>query len=211
MFMEQHIGFLFDLDGVLIDSEGTYTQFWDGVDKKYPTGIPNFAVAIKGTTLPEILKIFPDAKVREEIERGIVEFQDNMHYELFPHTLPFLKAARAKGVKMAIVTSSDDKKMARLYEQHPSFADNFDVVIDASMVTKSKPDPQGYLKAADALGIAPENCYVFEDSLQGLKAGRASGAKVIALATTYPRERLEGMADKIVSSLDELNLDAMLG
>ncbi len=209
--MEKPIGFLFDLDGVLIDSEGTYTQFWAGVDKKYPTGIPNFAVAIKGTTLPEILKNFPDAKVREEIEQGIVEFQNNMSYELFAHTLPFLNAAREKGVKMAIVTSSDEKKMARLYEQHPSFAENFDVVIDASMVTRSKPDPQGYLKAAAALGIAPENCYVFEDSLQGLKAGRASGAKVIALATTYPRERLEGMGDKVVSSLDELDLDAMLG
>lgn len=208
--MEHHTGFLFDLDGVLIDSEGTYTKFWAEVDRKYPTGVPNFAVAIKGTTLPEILKRFPDKEVREEIERGIVEFQDNMQFDLFPATLPFLKAARAKGVKMAIVTSSDDKKMARLYEQHPTFADNFDVVIDASMVSRSKPDPEGYLKAAAALDIPAENCYVFEDSLQGLKAGRASGAKVIALATTYPRERLEGMADEIVDSLDQLDLDALV-
>lgn len=202
--MERAKGYLFDLDGVLIDSEGTYTKFWESVDRKYPTGIENFAIAIKGTTLPEILKNFEGEEIKKDILRGIAEFQEQMQFELFDDTLPFLKQARAEGIKMAIVTSSDSAKMARLYEQHPDFKGYFDAVIDASMVTKSKPDPEGYIKGAQALGLHPEECRVFEDSLQGLKAARASGAYVVGLATTYPAERLAGLADVVVGRLEDL-------
>lgn len=202
--MKKAKGYLFDLDGVLIDSEGTYTKFWESVDRKYPTGIENFAIAIKGTTLPEILKNFQDEDVKRDILKGIADFQNEMRFELFDDTIPFLEHARAQGIKMAIVTSSDSSKMARLYEQHPDFKGYFDAVIDASMVTKSKPDPEGYIKGARALGLNPEECWVFEDSLQGLKAARASGAYVVGLTTTYPTERLEGLADVIVERLDKL-------
>lgn len=202
-------GVLFDLDGVLIDSESIYSIFWDDIDRRYPTGIENFALAIKGTTLPVILTHFEGEELREQITRELNDFQDRMVYPLYPATLPFLAMLRRAGLRTAIVTSSDDAKMARLYAQHPSFADNFDVVIDASMVSRSKPDPEGYRKAAAALGLRSEECVVFEDSLQGLKAGRAAGGRVVALATTYPRERLEGMADCIIESLDMMTLDAL--
>lgn len=202
-------GVLFDLDGVLIDSEGTYTEFWAGVDRKYPTGIPNFAYAIKGTTLPQILLNFPDEAVRQEIVAGLIEFQNNMTFPLYADTLEFLDMLSAAGLKMAIVTSSDSKKMDALYRQHPSFRSHFDAVIDASLVHKSKPDPEGYLKTAAALGLEPRQCVVFEDSLQGLKAGRASGAKVVAMATTYPAERLQGMADIIAGRLRDVTLEML--
>lgn len=202
-------GVLFDLDGVLIDSEGTYTEFWSDVDRRYPTGIENFAFAIKGTTLPEILRNFPDEATQRKIVDGLIEFQNNMRFRLFPETESFLDMLASNGIKMAIVTSSDDSKMERLYEQHPGFKERFDAVIDASQVTKSKPDPEGYLKGAEALGLSPDECVVMEDSLQGLKAARASGAKVVALSTTYPASRLEGMADLIVDNLGELSIDIL--
>ena len=100
--------------------------------------------------------------------------------------------------------------MQLLFEQHPDFRKYFRTVIDASQVTRSKPDPQGYIKAAESLGLKPEDCFVFEDSLQGLKAGNASGATVIALATTYPAEVLKGKAAKIIGGLDEFSVDEML-
>lgn len=205
-----HLGILFDLDGVLIDSEGTYSRFWADIDRRFPTGIDNFAVHIKGTTLPSILNYFPDPTLRQLIVRELNTFQDNMQFTLFPDTLPFLEMLRYSGIPAAIVTSSDPAKMQRLYRQHPSFKSMVSVVIDASKVTHSKPHPEGYLLAADALGLPPDSCIVFEDSLQGLKAGRASGAKVIAMATTYPADRLTPLADRVISRLSEISLPQLL-
>ena len=165
---------LFDLDGVLIDSESTYSKFWTEIDREYPTGYPDYAMRIKGTTLPMILKDFPES------------------------------------LHEALVTSSDSSKMAELYRQQPWMRQAFDCIIDASMVTRSKPDPQGYLLAASRLGYSPEDCFVFEDSLQGLKAGRASGATVIGIATTYPAERLQGLADEIYDSVASIDIDHLI-
>ncbi len=205
------IGALFDLDGVIIDSEGMYTEFWREIDRLYPSGIEDYAIAIKGTTLPEIMKHYDDEAVKADILRRIVDFQESMSYPLYPGVEKFLEELRRRGIPAAIVTSSDDRKMQLLFKQHPTLRDYFKTVIDASMVTRSKPDPQGYILAAESLGCDPENCYVFEDSLQGLKAARASGATVIALATTYPRQRLEGMADAIIDGLATFSVDRMLG
>ncbi|MDE6051765.1 MAG: HAD hydrolase-like protein, partial [Paramuribaculum sp.] len=98
-------GALFDLDGVIIDSEGTYTQFWSEIDRIYPTGIENYAYAIKGTTLPEIMKHYDDEDVKADILRRIVEFQETMRYRLYPGVERFLSELRERGIPAAIVTS----------------------------------------------------------------------------------------------------------
>lgn len=197
---------LFDLDGVLIDSESTYSKFWTEIDREYPTGYPDYAMRIKGTTLPMILKDFPES-LHEEIVRRIKEFQDNMVFTPYDGARDFLAQLRERGFGIALVTSSDSSKMAELYRQQPWMRQAFDCIIDASMVTRSKPDPQGYLLAASRLGYSPEDCFVFEDSLQGLKAGRASGATVIGIATTYPEEHLQGLADEIYDSVASIDID----
>lgn len=203
-------GALFDLDGVLIDSESTYTRFWQEIDRMYPTGIENYAIAIKGTTLPEIMKHYDDESVKSDILRRIHDFQESMTYELYPGVVGFLTELRDRGIRSAIVTSSDNRKMQLLFEQLPQLKELVDVVVDASMVTRSKPDPEGYLKAAEAIGCNPDDCFVFEDSIQGLKAGNASGATVIALATTYPQEQLKGKAARIIGGFEDFNVDDML-
>lgn len=200
---------LFDLDGVLIDSESTYSKFWTEIDREYPTGYPDYAMRIKGTTLPMILKDFPES-LHEEIVRRIKEFQDNMVFTPYDGARDFLEQLRKRGFGIALVTSSDSSKMAELYRQQPWMRQAFDCIIDASMVTRSKPDPQGYLLAASRLGYSPEDCFVFEDSLQGLKAGRASGATVIGIATTYPAERLQGLADEIYDSVASIDIDHLI-
>ena len=203
-------GALFDLDGVLIDSETTYTRFWEEIDRIYPTGIENYAIAIKGTTLPEILKHYEDESVRTDIMRRVVEFQENLTFNLYDGVEEFLAQLRQNNIRTAIVTSSDNRKMQLLFSQIPQLKELVDVVIDASMVTHSKPNPEGYLKAAEAIGCNPKDCYVFEDSLQGLKAGRESGATAIALATTYPRETLKGKAAKIIDGFVGFSVKDML-
>ena len=197
---------LFDLDGVIIDSENLYTQFWNGIEEIYPTGIPNFAIAIKGSTLPEILMLYKTDEIREDVTRRLHYFQDSMEFTLLPGAMEFLTGLRDRGIPRALVTSSDARKMQCLFRQLPQLRDIFDVIIDASKVTKSKPDPEGYLIAANELGVAIGKCVVFEDSINGLNAGRASGAKVVALATTYPAEALTGLADMIVSGWGEVDV-----
>ncbi|MCI9607876.1 MAG: HAD family phosphatase [Muribaculaceae bacterium] len=196
---------LFDLDGVIIDSERLYTVFWNDIEKVYPTGIPDFAVAIKGTTLPEILGNYATEEVRADITRRLNEFQDSMRFPLIDGAVEFLEWLRANGIPRALVTSSDARKMECLKAQLPDLLNLFDVVIDASKVTRSKPDPQGYLLAAEALGVDAQQCVVFEDSINGLKAGRASGARVVALATTYPAARLEPLADEVVEGWSQFS------
>ncbi len=67
-----------------------------------------------------------------------------------------------------------------------------ELLVGADDVTHGKPDPEGYLKAAAALGVAPEDCVVVEDTPAGLKAGRAAGMRVLAITTTYAEHMLLG-------------------
>lgn len=207
--MSQHAA-LFDLDGVLIDSEGVYYEFWDNVDKMFPTGIPDFAAYIKGSTLRRIMDYFPDPDVRERIVEMLEEQERSMRYVIFDGVVPFLEDLKARHVPCAIVTSSNEDKMHKLFAQNPGFSDYFKVVITDRQVTKSKPDPQGYLLAARQLDCDPENCYVFEDSFSGLEAGRRSGAKVIALSTTNTSDRLLDKADIVISSFKQLSVEQLL-
>ena len=101
------IGVLFDLDGVLIDSESRYTEFWNEVEKTYPTGIPDFAIQIKGNTLPKILDTyFPQPERQTYIHRMLKDFEATMRYEPFQEAMRFVDELNASSIKCAIVTSS---------------------------------------------------------------------------------------------------------
>lgn len=194
---------LFDLDGVLVDTETIYTQFWASMGREFDL-LPTFAADIKGTTLKSILRYFPDDK-RDYVLSRIHDFEATMPYNYFDGTLSLLNELRDNGVKVAIVTSSDEVKMGLLYKQHPELPSLIDVIIDASQVTRSKPDPQGYLLAAERLGCEPKRCVVVEDSLQGLEAGRRSGAKVVGFCTTNPKEAVEPLCDLCLDSIKYLS------
>ena len=97
--------------------------------------------------------------------------------------------------------------MSQLFSQQPWMKERFDAIITDSNVKNSKPNPEGYLLAAKKIGCDPKNCYVFEDSLQGLAAGHNAGVgAVIGLATTLPQESLAGKADVIFNSFAEISL-----
>lgn len=197
---------LFDLDGVLIDSETLYTRFWAEVGRHHHLPSPTFAYDIKGTTLTDILEThFSSPEVRADVDRLLHEFEDNVVYPIFPGALEFVDALRSKGLKTVIVTSSDERKMEFLYAQHPTFRSHFDDVVTAADVTHSKPDPEPYLVGAAKAGCGPEECVVFEDSYQGLQAGRSAGAFVVGLSTTNPASGVARYADMVVGSLAELS------
>lgn len=195
--------FLFDLDGVLIDSEGLYTRFWADTEREFPTGIPDFAKKIKGTNLKSIMDYFSEED-RPKILAKIYDFDSHLTYEPFPGAEEVLKQLRNKGIKTALVTSSNSEKMEQFHKVLPQFREYFDVIIDGSMVTKGKPDPEGYLLAAQALNEAPKDCIVVEDSLQGVMSGRASGAQVWGLSTTLPSDIIGPHSDRLFSNIAEI-------
>lgn len=204
------VGVLFDLDGVLIDSEGLYTDFWNDIEKIHPTHIENFALVIKGNALFKILNTYYPQELHQDIINRVHEFEHNIRYPIYDGVLEFLKSLNDAGIPAAIVTSSDDVKMNALYAEYPSFRQYFDAVITGSDVTESKPHPQGYLMAAERIGCNPEDCYVFEDSLQGLDAGMAAGANVIGLTTSNSIEKLKGKAHELIDSFVGFSIEKML-
>lgn len=207
---KQRCGVLFDLDGVLLDSEGKYSIFWGNMDNEYPTGVPEFASYIKGFHLTRILGYFANDEVRHQIMEKLLEFERNMCFEFFPGALEFVQRLKDAGIAMAIVTSSDQKKMQALYEQHPQFPALFDNIITGDMVSKAKPDPECFLTAAKQLGLDIKDCIVFEDSRNGLIAGRKSGARVIGVASTLNAVEVQQLSDMTIDAVSELSIEQML-
>lgn len=204
-------GFLFDLDGVLIDSESEYTKIWEIVNKEYPTGISSLASRIKGCTLDKILEDhYPDLSVREKVVARLYELEKKMKYSYLPGAEVLLSELRSREIPAALVTSSNDVKMAHLDEELPEIRDFFSYIVTADQISASKPDPEGYLLAAKKIGRDICNCVVFEDSLQGVKAGKNAGAFVIGVAGTLPRDVISPYSDVVVDSLDEIDLDSLI-
>lgn len=204
------IACLFDLDGVLVDSERIYTKIWEAIEKQWPTGIENFTYKIKGTTLEDILeKYFPE-DIRDDIANELLRLEGMMIYGPMEGALEFLDALRERGIPLALVTSSNGHKMDHLWHDMPGLKEKFDVVITGDEVSNSKPNPEGYLAAAAALGVDPKRSAVFEDSLQGVKAGKAAGAFVIGIAGTLRASDIEPYSDIVVNAVAKVDPDRLV-
>ena len=190
---------LFDLDGVIVDTEGQYSLFWKQIGEEYMPGMPDFALAIKGRTLTQIYDTyFPDAADRAAITERLNAFERQMDFPYIAGAREFLEALQAQGVPTAIATSSNCDKMACLYARHPEIKNLVTAVLTAEDARRSKPAPDCYLAAAERLGADISNCIVFEDSPSGLAAGRASGAFVIGVSTSLAAAEIEPLCDAYV-------------
>lgn len=205
-------GVLFDLDGVLLDTEGIYTDFWQAIDNKYPTGVEGFAHIIKGSNLTKILDTYyPDKTLQKTIIGILDDFEKEMKYRPFESAMTFVAQLKKNNIPTCIVTSSSMLKMNNAFSQLPGFKEQFDGLITGDMVKNCKPHPEGYLAGAKLLGIEPQDCYVFEDSLQGIQAGINAGCKVVALTTTVSRDKIEKLkADKIIDNFTDFSVNDML-
>lgn len=198
---------LFDFDGVIADTETQYTEFWNRIGREY-LGQEEFGHTIKGQTLVQIFGKYFEGMDREqeEIVPQLNEFEANMSYDYIPGAQAFMKELKAAEIPMAIVTSSNDIKMSNAYKAHPELLELVDKVLTSEYFSKSKPDPECFLKGMEILGGTPGETVVFEDSFHGLTAGRASGAKVIGLATTNKREAIAPLCDMVIDDFTYLSL-----
>lgn len=203
---------LFDLDGVVFDTEPQYTVFWGGQCRMYFPHDEGLEHRIKGQTLTQIYdSVFADLKEEQsKITERLNEFERQMTYEYVSGFVDFVTDLRQHGVKTAIVTSSNQAKMENVYRAHPELHTLFDAVLTSEDFDRSKPDPDCYLKGAVRLGATPEECIGFEDSFNGLKAVRAAGMCVVGLATTNSREAIASYADMILDDYTKMDFQEIM-
>lgn len=205
------IAVLFDFDGVIMDTETQYTIFWDEQGRKY-LAEEDFGRRIKGQTLTQIYaKYFSDKpEAQQEITSKLEVYEKQMSYEYIAGVVGFMADLRRHGVKIAVVTSSNEEKMQNVYNAHPEFKGMVDRILTGEMFARSKPAPDCFLLGMEVFGASPQHTYVFEDSFHGLQAGIDSGATVIALATTNSREALAGKAHYIIDDFTGMTYDKLL-
>lgn len=189
---------LFDLDGVVFDTEPQYTIFWGSVCRQYHPEHPGLEQEIKGSTLTQIYERWFSGSLetaREDVTRRLNDYEQQMHYDFLDGFELLIRDLHNHGVKTAVVTSSNMPKMESVYRYQPAFKSLFDAILTSEDFERSKPDPDCYLKAAERLGVKKDECIVFEDSFNGLRSGRAAGMKVVGLATTNSAESISGLSD----------------
>lgn len=189
---------LFDLDGVVFDTEPQYTEFWGSQCRLYHPERPGLEQEIKGSTLTQIYDRWFSGDLESEqpvITRRLDAFEAQMRYEYIAGFEQFIADLHAHGVKTAVVTSSNQPKMESVYRAQPQFKQLFDAILTSEDFEYSKPHPDCYLKAAARFNVEPSECIVFEDSFNGLKSGRAAGMKVVGLATTNPAGSIAPLSD----------------
>lgn len=196
---------LFDLDGTLIDTEDQYTVIWGKICRKYRPDIPQLEYLIKGTTLVQIFeRYFPNKEDQVEIDQFLDKSEAEMDYSFYPGALAFIEDLKENGVKCAIVTSSNQKKMASVRKAIVNFDDLFDRVLTSEDFSASKPAPDCYLLGAKVFGCEKDECAVFEDAFTGLQAGMSSGIFTFGITTCNSREAIADKCNYVIDSFEGL-------
>lgn len=196
---------LFDLDGTLIDTEDQYTVIWGKICRKYRPDIPRLEYLIKGTTLVQIFeRYFPNKEDQVEIDQFLDKSEAEMDYSFYPGALAFIEDLKKNGVKCAIVTSSNQKKMASVRKAIANFDNLFDKVLTSEDFSASKPAPDCYLLGAKVFGCEKEECAVFEDAFTGLQAGMSSGIFTFGITTCNSREAIADKCNYVIDTFEGL-------
>ena len=210
--MKQLKAALFDLDGVVFDTEPQYTIFWGSQCRLYHPEHPGLEHEIKGQTLTQIYDQWfsgPLLKEQQVITDRLNDYESKMHYDYIEGFERMIADLRSHGVKTAVVTSSNLPKMEAVYRYQPEFKNLFDAILTSEDFDRSKPDPDCYLKAAERLGANTDECIVFEDSFNGLRSGKAANMKVVGLATTNSAEAISDLSDIQITDYRDMDYDQL--
>lgn len=188
-----HKGLLFDLDGVIVDTAKYHYIAWKELaDKLGISFTKEDNERLKGVSRMRSFEIILEIGNREmdqkekekycdEKNKIYLEYIRRMHEdEILPGVREFLKSARDKGYKTALGSAS---KNAKLILSRLNLENYLDVIIDGTKVSKAKPNPEVFDKGAQALGLIPEDCIVFEDAAEGIRAAHAAGMKAVGIGT----------------------------
>ncbi|WP_288276772.1 HAD family phosphatase [uncultured Prevotella sp.] len=206
--MRQLKAALFDLDGVVFDTEPQYTIFWGSQCRLYHPERPGLEHEIKGSTLQQIYDKWWSGELEKErdiVTQRLNDFEAHMDYSYIAGFEAFVRDLRQHGVKTAVVTSSNMPKMESVFRARPEFKSLFDAILTSEDFAESKPSPDCYLKGAERFGVSPAECVVLEDSINGLKSGRAAGMYVVGLTTTNAKENIESLSNIQIKDYQDIN------
>ncbi len=194
---------IFDMDGTIYDTEQIYRRAW------LAAGVPeDLYRSYIGTPRAYIKKLLTEHGFdAEEIYRQKDAFtaaETAERVPLKPGALECLSFLKEHGIRTAIATSSS-VETAHTYLAKSGLAPYFDVVCSGNQVEHGKPAPDVFLYAAELLGAAPEECFVAEDSFNGVRAGRAAGMFTVMIPDLVePDEEILALADACLESLSQL-------
>ncbi len=188
---------IFDLDGVLIDTETLHQQAKRAAFTRFNLAVPEGLYArFRGRSDEDmarhVTRAYGSAGLDyREVLSAKHEIFSGLHdgIALVPGALDFLRAARARFEKLALATSATRANRGFAFARF-GLAPFFDAVVDAEDITRTKPDPEPYRVAASRLGVPAAECRVVEDSVNGILSAKAAGCAVAAIATTFAAEEL---------------------
>lgn len=203
-------GAIFDMDGLLLDTERLYQESWVEMARTFgQTADPAFPAAVSGTSgegMREVIRRYYPAVDPYAFQAGCIARVDGILDEQGPPVKPgageLLEYLGARGVKLAVASSTGRERI--LSNLRAARLDRFfDAVVSGQQVERGKPEPDIFLFAAREIGCPPEDCYVFEDSVNGVRAGMAAGC-VTVMVPDLAAPPKDLAVSKVCSSLLEV-------
>ncbi len=202
---------IFDLDGTMLDNNPFHLKAFKEYLRKINREVTDeeYNAKINGRTNRDVMEYIYNKKLSEEELQPLVEAKEGLYRQLYKNDIApvkglpqLLELLDNDHIPMGIATSGIQPNIDFMFENVP-VKKYFRAVINSAHIKKGKPDPEIFLKTAEALGVAASECLAFEDSIVGITSAKAAGMKVIAVATTHTREELK-MADLIITDYMEL-------
>jgi len=207
---------IFDMDGTLIDNTPYHYKSWQALFKKYDKGElskTTYYTEISGVPIKETLKRLFNTD-DEATLKALLNEKESYYRQLYAPFVTaikglenFLFELKEAGIKMAMATSATVEDINFILDRVPIRSD-FAEIVNASMVSRAKPNPDIFLKAAEMLNVPPAKCIVFEDSLAGLKAGNSAGMKVVGITTGHPAADLQPV-NLVINDYTELSVQRL--
>ena len=209
-------GVLFDMDGVLVDSERfickAASMMFDELGVKVqPSDFHPFVGMGENMYIGGVAEMYSlDVDIEQVKARTYEIYGMIVRYKLslLPGAKGFISECRKKGLKLALATSADRIKMEINLKEIGLSGDSFNSIITGLDVENKKPFPDIYIKAAESIGLEPNKCLVVEDAVSGIKAGKSAGCRCLAVASSFDASALQE-ADWICESLLKVPEEAL--
>jgi beta-phosphoglucomutase family hydrolase len=212
----KNVAAIFDMDGTMVNNTPYHLKSWQALFKKHGLGNlqpQKYYTEISGIPIIDTLKgLFADAD--EATLKSLLKEKEGLYREFYtPYIAPvnglenLLIELKDAGFKLAIASSATADDIDFVLN-HVRVKQYFDVIIDGNSVSKGKPNPQIFLKAAANLNMPPENCVVFEDSIAGIKAANAAQMKVVGITTGQPADKLQP-SNLVITDFTELTVEKL--